>query len=51
MGLSNHTLDGIVDVVGFLFLNGGSLGETSQEVSRCLVKQNLLFFVVGHLAL
>jgi hypothetical protein len=41
MGLSNHTLDGIVDVVGFLFLDGGSLGNTSQEVSQCLAKEKL----------
>ena len=41
MGLSNHTLDGIVDVVGFLFLDGGSLGNTSQEVSQILAKEKL----------
>jgi hypothetical protein len=37
MGLSNHTLDGIVDVVGLFFFDGGSLwNNTSQGVSKLL---------------
>ena len=51
MRLSNHTLDGIVDVVGLFFFNRGGLGNiTSQKLDVVLECADLLF-VVGHLSL
>jgi hypothetical protein len=47
LGLSDHTLDGILDIICFSFLNWGWLHEflTIREISGG--KKNLLF-VVGH---
>jgi hypothetical protein len=50
MGLSNHTLDGIMDVVSLLFFDWSGNGNvTSQRLDGMGCKD--LLFVVGHLVI
>lgn len=47
--LLDHTLDGIIDVVGLFFFNGLGLFNFNVTVTKLKKRRGNLLFVVGHL--